>query len=130
MSNSMVHRSFIFYIKLVGIYTKTGFLHIESSGNNPLEIIPMYLEFTIFPMLVIFLNIFISSSLFYVSVLSLGLLIGGIFHLCFSMNIYRLYLSTKSVVYLCNQQVLGGQKIFSETTQSILHKTLLSDFHN
>ena len=33
-------------------------------------------------------------------------------------------------ISLCNQQVLGGQQVFSERTKSFLHKTFMFDFNN
>ena len=37
---------------------KNVFLRITTSGNNPLKLIPMDLEFPIIPMLMLFLNLF------------------------------------------------------------------------
>ena len=86
MSNPMICRSFNFYIILVGRCIKMVFPHITNSGKNPLNIIPMDLGFPIIPMLMIFLRIFISSSFLCSYLLSIGLLSGGFFHLCLSVN--------------------------------------------
>ena len=47
----MVFRRSIFYIKNCGKIYKKDFLHITTSGKNPINLIPMDLKFPIIPML-------------------------------------------------------------------------------
>ena len=85
MYNPMVCRSFIFYIKLLGIFTK-GFICVMNSGNNPLKIIPMDLDFWSFQCWWDFWRFFILSSFLCSSLLVLGLLSRCWFDLCLYVN--------------------------------------------
>ena len=54
----MVRYRFFYFIKLVLIFNKTVFLHIMTSCNNPLKVIPIDLVFLVIPIFMSFFKIF------------------------------------------------------------------------
>ena len=129
MSNPMVCSSFIFYIKIVGVFTKRVFPHFTTFGNNPLQLISMDLEFPIIPMLMSFFEIFyivfliipfLDQSLPFHWRYFWFVLVNEIFTSC----ICEQHLS---FLYLINR-FWEGNRYFLKTTQLFIHKNFCSVF--
>ena len=98
MSNSMVCRSFIFYIKIVGLCTKIIFIHITTFGNNPHQLTPMDLVFLIIPMLMRF------SKIFDIVLLLMWILAQSWYFNC--KELLFMFVHEPFTTYICQQNLL------------------------